>query len=470
MSAERLHAILRAIHPADEAAIEAKGSQIAAVDAPPSVHDLEEMIARFHQAPSAVTGALGDAIGREFSDAQVLAMLEEARDYLGDPTMAVGLLERLKFWDRSKPQLPDDFESRYIAERFRGSGIQIDPYDRRFEDDSIVGILGWILYNGRLAIFPSEKAQFRRHGDNRFIYPIRNPDGGSGVTVALFSDYGTGLAHSEFIAHQLFVDAHPYAIHLGDIYYVGSISETWRNFERPLRRMLNQQQTELFLLADNHEGYSGFHGYLGYIDRQRANGPHRQEGSYFCLRNDEFQIVAPDTIWNGRGRLQDPGLHAWVSRLLREGRESGRVNVLLTSYHPYDHGRTGRNKLLDEDLRALLDGDFVDLWFWGNVHYCALWNRGPSVPFIGSCIGHGGYPYGRQEKKSRQPAPQLWLEEGSRYGDTGVRPDRGNNGYCLLDLRAGHSVSIRYVDWRGNLVREFRLARRPGERFLSIAA
>jgi hypothetical protein len=34
---------------------------------------------------------------------------------------------------------------------------------------------------------------------------------------------------------------------------------------------------------------------------------------------------------------------------------------------------------------------------------------------------------------------------------TDLRPDRANNGYCLLWLRADGTIELKYLDWMGNL-------------------
>ncbi len=43
----------------------------------------------------------------------------------------------------------------------------------------------------------------------------------------------------------------------------------------------------------------------------------------------------------------------------------------------------------------------------------------------------------------------LWLETATRFPEElRLRPDMGNNGYCLMDLD-GKSVTLHYVDWMG---------------------
>jgi hypothetical protein len=124
--------------------------------------------------------------------------------------------------------------------------------------------------------------------------------------------------------------------------------------------------------------------------------------------------------------------------------------------------------LMLEDLRELIFANQIDMWFWGNTHYCALFDRSVQTPFIGSCIGHGGYPYSRLEPNPIQPAPLAWAEFGSRYGDTGVRSDRGNNGYCVFEFESDGSTVLRYIDWRGYERFKIGLVKAPGQPNLTL--
>jgi hypothetical protein len=57
-----------------------------------------------------------------------------------------------------------------------------------------------------------------------------------------------------------------------------------------------------------------------------------------------------------------------------------------------------------------------------------------------------------------------FLETSTRFPmSTGLRPDRGNNGYCLLLLRADGTVELKYVDWMGNPRCEASLTKTNGQ-------
>lgn len=487
MSTDRLHELLTGPVPEGPAAESLAGhfasvaeaeafaepfSQPPQGSALPSVERMRDLVARFEADPERVTRVFQNVIERDIDRDEVERILRGAALAVERPDEGVAQLESIRVLAAAKPQLPDDWVEKNIDPRYRDDSIEIDPYDYRFEDDSVGGIWGWAIYNLGKALVPDKREEFRWHDDarwgaDRFTYKMSGIEPDKSLRVALFSDYANGLAHARYIARQMVVDENPYAIHLGDIYYTGEYKECAQYFQRPLLDLLRAKKTELFLLADNHERYSGFDGYFWLLDQHHKLGPHRQRGSYFCLANDKFQFVAPDSIYHRRGRIDDK-IIAWADKRLRAGREQGKVNILLTSYEPYHHGKKRRNKILKRDLWGLLDDDLVDLWFWGNVHYGALWDRSAKTPFIGSCIGHAGYPYKRKKHDDDQPSRQRWLETGSRYPGTEVRKDRGNNGYCLLDLHHDQSVTLRYMDWRGHQRASFALARRGGEAYLSL--
>ncbi len=339
--------------------------------------------------------------------------------------------------------------------------IEIKPDDRNYENDDLVGILGWVFGAGPFVITQPSKEDFRFHNQTQtFIYQLEEPPPDDPLEIALFSDFGVGRYYSDYIARQFRLKRFPYAIHLGDVYYAGRQSEFRDNFERQIDPILGF--TRVFALNSNHEMYSGGGPYFDYMRRRAAHpsGIQRQEGSYFCLRSERFQIVGIDTAYFAHGRYKNSRLVAWLENVLREGRQTDRVNVLLSADHPYEYGDDDLTKLLKKDLKSLVLRDkLVDLWFWGNTHYCALFDHRPEasddipvLPFIGSCIGHGGYPYNTEKRGDFEPAPMIFLEENARFPrETNLRQDKGNNGYCVLQLNADGSIGLRYIDWMSNL-------------------
>jgi hypothetical protein len=286
---------------------------------------------------------------------------------------------------------------------------------------------------------------------------------GNRIEIALFADNANGLHASKAIAKQIVGSGLPYAFHLGDVYYSGTEHEFAEFFEQPLAPMFDR--TELFMLTGNHEMFAKGHWFQDLVRRKADNFPkvQRQRAEMFRLRGPGFQILGVDTMFSGwKGiRLHDRAdarvlkiLDSWLSERPDD------LSILMTTNEPWDLGSPGVTPLYDS-LAQTIAGR-ADLWFWGNVHYGALFEPwqfddqgSPARALVGSCIGHGGYPFYTQKQIGKLPQRLAcrWLETTSRFWpDERVRPDVGNNGWCRLSLERGAArwnIGLTYVDWAG---------------------
>jgi hypothetical protein len=291
------------------------------------------------------------------------------------------------------------------------------------------------------------------------------------ATVGLFSDWATGYYHSEYIALHLEALAPGQTIHLGDVYYTGSPKEVENHMEHPLQRQQLLAHRPVWLLNGNHEMMHHGIPFLDFIARKHATNPGQQpqESTYFCLYNDRYQNIGIDTDYTADGRFPADTQRSWLADRLHEGRANGKVNILLTQHEPYSNGPM--QALLDADLRQLvLAEQLVDVWFWGDEHYAGLYAPSEETPFIGACIGHGGYPFPTRDRGSVTPDQKLarlvWWEAAARFpAHLGVRQDVGNNGLCHLEL-APDALTLKFIDWRRQLRYHTRLAVTNGWVFL----
>ncbi len=322
---------------------------------------------------------------------------------------------------------------------------------------------------------------------NDMTHPVRpGEETNNSISMALFADNGNGLYASRAISQQIASSGLPYAFHLGDVYYGGTESEMSRLFEAPLAPMFDR--TELFMITGNHEMYASGTHFKRLITRKAADHParQRQRAESFRLVGDGFQIIGLDTMfvgWKG-GRVRkhdyaDAERLALIRGWLHE--RPNDLNILLTTNHAWDTGDKDTTKLY-ESLRGTIAG-YVDLWFWGNVHYAALFDLwpfndtgSPTRRMVTSCIGHGGYPFYTQESSpGTLPAPLQcrWLETKSRfYPDQRLRSDVGLNGWCKMTLTReadGWTILLTYIDWLGRERCRARLGRkRDGNQVGSI--
>lgn len=316
---------------------------------------------------------------------------------------------------------------------------------------------------------------FRRPGAyaSRFCYALPSPRPDGSRCFALTSDFASGEYHSRYIAKQMEAIGPDAVFHLGDVYYGGTDDEVRRGLVVPLA-----EDTRLLLdrpfwaLPGNHELYSrggpnrDWGGaWLTFLDTNREAGRQAQEGSSFALDGDGLAIIAVDTDWLGTGRLDDTEMRGWLTERLHAARAAGRLTVLLTQNNPWDLHVRMPTRLWRDDLHGVVEAGLVDFWFFGNVHYGALYDSTAERPVVASCIGHGGYASARVRggPEWRAPQPVRWVEQAPRFPPwTDVRQDRSNNGFCRFDLRPDGSVVLRYVDWMGNLRAEATCARKDG--------
>lgn len=327
--------------------------------------------------------------------------------------------------------------------------IAINPNDHKYE---FCDPRWWPLILEKLEekvkLWPLGLKKYLRHSPQKpFVYDAENTSGD--VKVALFADFGTGSYHSRHIARQLARWKYPYAFHLGDVYYGGTQSEFDDYYAAPLNDVMDD--TVLFSLPENHELYGEGKAYKKFLKTEHQKGRILQEGSYFCLRFPKHQIIGIDVNWNGRKRFEDKRSRKWLDEVLNSGSEL--TTILLTGSAPYVYGSNDKTKLFD-DLKQWREQDSFNLWFWGDNHYCALFDRDPNkAPFVGSCIGHGGYPGGRRKKRRPSYVPTAWLETEPRFPKNKnakyMRTDVSNNGWCEMTLRSDGGVDLLYVDWLG---------------------
>jgi predicted TIM-barrel fold metal-dependent hydrolase len=328
--------------------------------------------------------------------------------------------------------------------------IPIKPSIQRFE--TVGDLPGWVVNVGPVLRSFAVDADFRWHDDPKYQQGFRYtlPPAAADAEprrYGLFADFGTGLYHSRYIARHMESAGLAAAFHLGDVYYAGRRREFADYFDAPLRTLV--QTTPLFALPGNHETYSRNRPYFESMDARRNLPGQVQQGSYFVVDDGRVRFIGIDSDSLGHGRYRDPELREWLGRVLQEGRDAGRLNILLTSNEPYAlDAAPGHRKDLFRDLAHWVQAGLVDLWFWGNTHHCAVYDWTDETPFVGSCIGHGGYPYKRIDRPTHSPVPLLFVETLGRFPAwTRLRTDMGNNGFCVLTVHGEGPVRLTYVDW-----------------------
>jgi hypothetical protein len=301
---------------------------------------------------------------------------------------------------------------------------------------------------------------YRAYGQiDDFVMPLPAAQGAE-LKLALIADWGTGTPMAQHLLAEAAKHQPDALIHLGDIYYSGTSREVQENFLSICHRILGAQ-TPIYNLSGNHDMYSGGVGYYWLLDQIG------QPASYFCLRNDDWQLLALDTGLHDAS----PWAVATAPLTYLEDREvawhrhklatAGDRKTIMLSHHQLFSvtSAVGRNSAgqslavnsrLYEAFQDVLDQ--VSAWLWGHEHNLTLYE-----PYLGlargRCIGASAVPIRLSENPytvdpnlvlpAGQTAPPL-LNTAVKLGDDG---ESYNHAYALLTLR-GPAAQIDYYQLR----------------------
>lgn len=189
--------------------------------------------------------------------------------------------------------------------------------------------------------------------------------------IVLLSDWAIGTP-SAIHTLKCVADHKPdYFIHLGDVYYSGTIKEFKNNLIDPLTSIL--PKTKSFILPGNHDYYSGTEG-LHYALKEI-----NQTSSFFSLYNDSIQIEGLDTGFNDSDilgtnttYLQDTE-YMWHKNRYQQAKSKNR-KIILLSHHQIisnvrildHHKQSPLNHKLFKQTSSILNRTM--LWFFGHDH------------------------------------------------------------------------------------------------------
>jgi predicted phosphodiesterase len=295
---------------------------------------------------------------------------------------------------------------------------------------------------------------------------------GATLTVALIADWATGTTTAQNVLAQAVAMNPDIIVHLGDVYYSGTATEEQNYFYQAMADGLQAAgktmgtgpgDVRVFTLAGNHDMYSGGAGYYSVIKQLG------QPASYFCLQNDDWQIVCLDTGYNDRDpftvvsnitQLTDDQV-VWLNDLMAG---CGSRSTLFLSHHqlysgagPVGQSAVGSNTVnwginpsLFGQLQAILDR--VAVWIWGHEHNTVVFNPHVGLP-AGRCIGSGAIPMLVEQDP--------YTTDTTLQGIDGVSPiavptmdltyklgDNGtdfNHGFAMLSL-SGATATVSYYE------------------------
>ena len=219
--------------------------------------------------------------------------------------------------------------------------------------------------------------------------------------VAIAADWGTGMYGAPEIADAIRKQAasrkFDLLMHLGDVYYSGTLKEVQERFldvwpadAGDVSRTLNS----------NHEMYSGGFAYF-----DLALPALKQTSSYFALQNKHWLLLGLDTAYVDHD--MDTRQVAWVNTVIEQAQKDGPRKIVLFSHQQPFSQLSGQGPKLQLALKHLLEGKKITAWYFGHEHVCAIYDRHPAWNLFGRCLGNGGIPEPRDKRvTSAQDDPQ----------------------------------------------------------------
>jgi predicted phosphodiesterase len=242
------------------------------------------------------------------------------------------------------------------------------------------------------------------------------------ATIGLVADWGTGQPEALEVLRQVKAQNPHVVIHLGDIYYAGTASEIENYFYRPWQQILEPEKNGILSLVQpgNHDLYAGGQPFYDLLDKLG------QPASFFCVRNDDWQLIGLDTALHDQLGGPPTSLEPSELEWLRDKIENaGNRRTMLLSHHQlfstneqFGDEKKSYNPNLYKQLEGLLPK--IDIWHWGHEHDLVVFGEYMGLK-RGRCIGGSAFPVGKYEQPAMPKNPdvpfnkQVTLTKGSAF-------------------------------------------------------
>jgi predicted phosphodiesterase len=209
--------------------------------------------------------------------------------------------------------------------------------------------------------------------------------------VLLIGDWGTHMPDNAALLRQAVKKFDPDAIiHLGDVYYSGTVEECTANVLDVLNQIIADvkppKRPAFFTIPGNHDYYSGGSGFYRTIGKVNSGvAGCTQQASYFCLRTEDskWQFLGMDTGYGDRNPVeqQAPSLQVHEGAWHRDKLDTFSGTTILLSHHQLISAKEklngGPRPYLNENLYATFKQYFdrIAAWYWGHEHNFILFQN-----------------------------------------------------------------------------------------------
>jgi Calcineurin-like phosphoesterase len=255
---------------------------------------------------------------------------------------------------------------------------------------SIWDIAGWVqcgwyyLKYYVLAHLPPSYNDWQAHAPADINFGVIDYRLPKNSRVLMIGDWGTHMPDNAALLRQALKKFNPdVIIHLGDVYYSGTVEECTANILDVLDEVIAdvkpQKRPAFFTIPGNHDYYSGGAGFYRTIGKVNSGvAGCTQQASYFCLRTEDgkWQFLGMDTGYGDRNPVdqQAPTLQVHEGTWHRDKLDKFPGTTILLSHHQLISAKEqlngGQRPYLNENLYATFKPYFdrIAAWYWGHEH------------------------------------------------------------------------------------------------------
>jgi predicted phosphodiesterase len=296
----------------------------------------------------------------------------------------------------------------WYAATFQGNTVLYEQYQaaltKRFGDcdpkyrDALTQYLKFLAKRGKIPYI-----NWKQQSDFVIHDPAKLP---KDALIGIVADWATGEPEALEVLRQVKRQDPHVVMHLGDIYYAGTEYEVENYFYQPWKRILelDTSKTLSFALPGNHDLYAGGEPFYSLLKKLG------QEASFFCLRNEHWQLIGLDTALNdklmGQPTALDPTEAEWVVDKIENA--GNRRTILLSHHQLFSTNEQFDGKSYNQNLYNQLSSVIpkVDLWLWGHEHDLIIFDEYKGLK-RGRCVGGSAFPIGNFEMPTTHINPDV---------------------------------------------------------------
>jgi calcineurin-like phosphoesterase family protein len=290
--------------------------------------------------------------------------------------------------------------------------------------------------------------------------------------VLIIGDWGTHMPDNAALLRQALKQFNPdVIIHLGDVYYSGTVEECTANVLEVLDKIIADVQPRkrppFFTIPGNHDYYSGGSGFYHTIGKVNSGVVDcTQQASYFCLRTEDskWQFLGMDTGYGDRNPVeqQAPSLQVHEGAWHQDKLENFAGSTILLSHHQLLSAKEQLNKglrpYLNENLYGMFSKYFdrITAWYWGHEHNFIVFDNNLSIhpgdPALkrGRLVGCSAYEETVDEDPFKINYPQArFIPNMPRLGLSPYKTDLQrfyNHAFAILDV-APEKITATYYEY-----------------------